>query len=84
MSEIKVAAQNALKPREIAEFVRRAGAELFAGNALMIMPMSSRLISPTALTGNWTLVYVGNFAGSLLPAIAVALRGVLEKSILQE
>ncbi|MEO4040826.1 formate/nitrite transporter family protein [Hoeflea sp. CAU 1731] len=84
MSELKVAALNALKPGGIAELVRQAGAELSTGNVLMIMPMSSRLISPTALTGYWTLVYVGNFAGSVLLAISVALSGVLEKSILQE
>nr|WP_258570792.1 formate/nitrite transporter family protein [Flavimaribacter sediminis] len=140
VSETKVAAQNTLKPREIADFIRRVGAsrvrqpalsivmlsilagvfiglgglaftqvtvgtdpafgptrflggvvfslglilvvvggaELFTGNALLIMPMTSRLISPMAMTGNWALVYVGNFAGSVLLAIVVAASGVLE------
>lgn len=43
-----------------------AGAELFTGNALMICAAASHKISWGALAKNWTIVYVGNLAGSLL------------------
>jgi len=41
------------------------GAELFTGNALLVMAWVDGLISLSALLRNWTLVYVANFAGAL-------------------
>jgi formate transporter len=45
-----------------------AGAELFTGNALIVMAYASRKVSTWHLLRNWGVVYVGNFAGSLLTA----------------
>jgi len=41
------------------------GAELFTGNALLIMAWVDGLVELGALLRNWTLVYVANFAGAL-------------------
>ncbi len=41
-----------------------AGAELFTGNALIIMAWAGRKISTRKLLHNWGLVYIGNFIGS--------------------
>lgn len=43
-----------------------AGSELFTGNNLMVMAKFSGKISMRALLKNWVVVWVGNFAGSLL------------------
>jgi len=40
------------------------GAELFTGNALIVMAWASRRISTAALLRNWALVFLGNFAGA--------------------
>ncbi len=45
-----------------------AGAELFTGNNLIVMAFASRKISFVRLVRNWSIVYVGNFLGSLLTA----------------
>ncbi|MCI0393748.1 MAG: formate transporter FocA [Chloroflexi bacterium] len=45
-----------------------AGAELFTGNNLIVMAWAHRRVSTGRLLRNWTIVYVGNFAGSLLTA----------------
>lgn len=42
------------------------GAELFTGNSLILMAFFSGKVSFGRLMRNWTIVYVGNFAGSLL------------------
>jgi len=44
------------------------GAELFTGNALIVMAYASRKVSTWQLLRNWGVVYVGNFAGALLTA----------------
>lgn len=44
------------------------GAELFTGNALIVMAWASRRISTLQLVRNWAIVYVGNFAGALATA----------------
>ena len=54
------------------------GAELFTGNALIIMAAVDRLVSPGELTQNWMVVYAGNFAGAVCVAAAVALSGILD------
>jgi len=42
-----------------------AGAELFTGNALLTMAYASGRISTGRLLRNWSIVFVGNFLGSL-------------------
>ena len=41
------------------------GAELFTGNNLIAMAWASRKVSTGALLRNWSIVYLGNFAGAL-------------------
>lgn len=45
-----------------------AGAELFTGNTLIIMAWADGKISTRDVVGNWTIVYIGNFVGSLATA----------------
>jgi formate transporter len=45
-----------------------AGAELFTGNNLIIMAFASGKIGLSGLLRNWMVVYLGNFAGSVLTA----------------
>jgi formate/nitrite transporter len=45
-----------------------AGAELFTGNNLIVMAWASRRVSTLELVRNWAIVYVGNFAGSIVTA----------------
>lgn len=45
-----------------------AGAELFTGNNLIIMAWAHGRVSTGKLLGNWGVVYLGNFAGSILMA----------------
>jgi formate transporter len=45
-----------------------AGAELFTGNILIVMAWASRKVTTHALLRNWTMVFVGNFAGAFLTA----------------
>jgi formate transporter len=45
-----------------------AGAELFTGNNLVMMAWASRRVTTRRLLWTWTLVYVGNFAGSIATA----------------
>jgi len=44
------------------------GAELFTGNALMVMAPVDRRISSGLLLRNWAIVYAGNLIGSLVIA----------------
>jgi formate transporter len=50
-----------------------SGAELFTGNSLMITSWMHRKISLAQLLGNWIIVYIGNFVGSLFIAVLVLL-----------
>jgi formate transporter len=43
-----------------------AGAELFTGNALIVVAWASGRVSTARILGNWLLVYLGNLVGSLL------------------
>jgi formate/nitrite transporter len=54
------------------------GAELFTGNALMVMAAVDRLITPAELLRNWVLVYFGNFTGAVGLAIAFSMTGILD------
>lgn len=55
-----------------------AGAELFTGNNLMTLALFDRKISIKGLLKNWFFVYLGNFIGSLLLALAIVYSGLLE------
>jgi formate/nitrite transporter len=52
------------------------GAELFTGNALIVMAWAGRRVSTRALLRNWLLVFAGNFAGAAATAVMVWLAGV--------
>lgn len=54
------------------------GAELFTGNALMVMAAVDRRITLGALLRNWALVYVGNLVGAVGLAVAFGLSGLLD------
>lgn len=54
------------------------GAELFTGNALMVMAAVDRKIALGELLRSWALVYLGNFVGALGLAIAFWMSGMLE------
>jgi len=51
------------------------GAELFTGDALMVVARASGRITTGALLKAWTLVYLGNIAGALGTAALVFLAG---------
>lgn len=57
------------------------GAELFTGNALMVMAAVDRKITRGALLRNWGLVYLGNLVGAVGLACAFWLSGLLEGPI---
>ncbi len=57
------------------------GAELFTGNALMVMAAVDRKISLQKLLRNWTMVYVGNLIGAVSLAIAFGLSGLLDANM---
>jgi formate/nitrite transporter len=42
-----------------------AGAELFTGNTMMLLPLVQRRISLLSLLRNWGIVYVANFVGAV-------------------
>jgi formate transporter len=46
-----------------------AGAELFTGNNLLVMATASGKLPVSKLLWNWLVLYVGNFAGSMLIAM---------------
>lgn len=52
------------------------GAELFTGNALMVMAAVDGRIGIAALLRNWGLVYVGNLIGAVATALAFGLAGL--------
>lgn len=45
-----------------------AGAELFTGNNLIVMAWADKRVSLAQLLRNWTIVYIGNFVGSMATA----------------
>lgn len=57
------------------------GAELFTGNALMVMAAVDGRITPGELTKCWVIVYLGNFAGALAMAFAVWSSGTLDGAV---
>ncbi len=54
------------------------GAELFTGNALMVMAAVDGKITPRALFRNWAIVYLGNLVGAVGLAIAFGFTGLLD------
>jgi formate/nitrite transporter len=56
-----------------------AGAELFTGNALVVIATASRRVRMRALLRNWLIVYVGNFVGALLTTLGVVWSGIYER-----
>lgn len=54
------------------------GAELFTGNALMVMAAVDRRITVGALLRNWGIVWLGNLFGAVGLAIAFGLSGLLD------
>lgn len=50
-----------------------AGAELFTGNNLIVMAWADGRLSLVQVLRNWTLVYIGNFIGSLATAVLMLL-----------
>jgi formate/nitrite transporter len=53
------------------------GAELFTGNALIVMAWVDRHVSTAALLRNWAIVWCGNLAGALLIAAALSQTGLI-------
>lgn len=54
------------------------GAELFTGNALMVMAAVDGRIGLAALGRNWGVVYLGNLAGAVGLALAFGVSGLLD------
>lgn len=54
------------------------GAELFTGNALMVMAAVDRRITVAALMRNWGIVWLGNLVGAVGLAVAFGLSGLLD------
>jgi formate/nitrite transporter len=53
-----------------------AGGELFTGNTLMAIALMRRRISLASMLGNWAVVYIGNFTGSVFLAHMMADSGL--------
>lgn len=54
------------------------GAELFTGNCMMLSSVLAGKTSLGAMLRNWALVYIGNFAGGLLLAVACVYSGMAD------
>jgi len=57
------------------------GAELFTGNALMVMAAVDRKISLRMLLRSWGVVYIGNLIGAAGLAVAFGMTGLLDGPI---
>ncbi|MGI9543608.1 MAG: formate transporter FocA [Cyclobacteriaceae bacterium] len=51
------------------------GAELFTGNALIVMAWAGKRIKTVQLLRNWVIVYIGNFIGALGTVLIVFFAG---------
>ncbi len=58
-----------------------AGAELFTGNALIVMAWVDRRVSTRALMRNWTYAFLGNLAGATLVALLMWQSGLLSGGV---
>jgi formate/nitrite transporter len=54
------------------------GAELFTGNALMVMAAVDRKITARQLLRSWAIVYLGNLVGAAGLALAFGFSGILQ------
>jgi formate/nitrite transporter len=54
-----------------------AGAELYTGNTMMLLPLAQRRITLYAVLRNWGVVYVANFTGAMTLAFLVYQSGQL-------
>jgi formate/nitrite transporter len=54
-----------------------AGSELFTGNTLILIPVLHKEVSIAGMLKNWVVVFIGNFVGSVLIALAVNYAGTL-------
>ncbi|MHB1483679.1 MAG: formate/nitrite transporter family protein [Saccharofermentanales bacterium] len=52
-----------------------AGAELFTGNILMVIPFASKKFRIGRLLRNWVWVYIGNFIGSMIIVLFIIYSG---------
>lgn len=52
-----------------------AGGELFTGNCLMTMALVDKKITINQMLKNWSLVYLGNFVGSIIFAASLVFAG---------
>lgn len=48
-----------------------AGAELFTGNCLILIPVLSKKATVSGMLKNWCVVYLGNLVGGVLTAVTV-------------
>lgn len=55
-----------------------AGAELFTGNAAIIVGVLTGRVSKRRMLKNWLVVYVGNFVGSVVFAVLMAESGLFD------
>ena len=54
-----------------------AGAELFTGNTMMVLPLAQRRITAFAMFRNWVIVYTANFIGAAAMALLLVFSGQL-------
>jgi len=54
-----------------------AGAELFTGNTMMVLPLAQRRITARAMFRNWGIVYTANLVGAVVMALLLVLSGQL-------
>lgn len=55
-----------------------AGAELFTGNNLIVMAWADGKVTFWQMMRNWSLVFIGNVAGSLAMAVLIVASGTLD------
>ncbi|WP_422034678.1 formate/nitrite transporter family protein [Reyranella sp.] len=58
-----------------------AGAELFTGNTMMVLPAITGALPVSRMAAAWTVVWLGNLAGSLVVALLFAASGGLEGDV---
>ena len=63
-----------------------AGAELFTGNCLLIIPLCCKKITIGEMLISWLIVYIGNFVGSIILALLIVyghVTDLFEKALAQ-
>lgn len=58
-----------------------AGAELFTGNMILIIPVLDKKLPAGKMIKNWLIVYAGNFIGSILLVLLVWSTGLLKDAV---